>query len=134
VFFSVLIGVASVVVLLQGSAKYVWVVPIALASAGFAGKAGWRMPRASMTITSDEVIVAGPLKTWWVPLVEATSFVASGAGRQPTIFLKQRSGWPIAIWALNRNGFVWNLKGIVANLEPVARHLDTVLERAKAGE
>jgi hypothetical protein len=100
----------------------------------FAGKAAMRIPRTGVTITSREVVIIGPFRTWQVPLSEADRFVAgSGAsGNQPTVSLRRKTGRSIGIWALNRNGFIWNFKRMVASLQPTAETLNSSLVRAKS--
>ena len=97
-------------------------------------QAARRIPAAGVTISPDGVVIAGPFRTWHVPLSEAETFVAevrAGSNGQPTVSLKRRTARSIGIWALNRNGFIWQLKRLVAKLEPVANELNANLAAAK---
>ncbi|MGO9977118.1 MAG: hypothetical protein ACLP01_30810 [Solirubrobacteraceae bacterium] len=87
-------------------------------------------------ITPDEVIVAGPQRTWRVPLEQAEGFVAEvrpGNKGQPTVSLRRKAGRSIGIWALNRNGFIWSFifMRMVSGLQPVADDLNARLAVAK---
>ena len=88
--------------------------------------------RAHLTITTVEVVVAGAIRTHHVCLGEVDRF-EPGVQDNATIFLLRHRGSPIGIWALNRQGFVWNFKKILRSLEPQASELNMILARARGG-
>jgi hypothetical protein len=130
------IGTAAVgIVALAGGTLVALVDVLPMASLGwFAGKAAMRIPRTGVTITSTEVVIVGPFRTWQVPLSDADHFVAGtgASGNQPTVSLSRKTGRSIGIWALNRNGFIWNFKRIVASLQPTVETLNSSLVRANS--
>ncbi len=128
-------SVAGIVALLQGTAAGFVLIPPMTALAWFAAKAATRVLTSGVTVAPGGITTIGPLRTWHVPLSDAEMFVAEvrrGNNGQPTISLTRRAGSPVGIWALNRNGFVWNLKRMVADLEPIADDLNARLAAARA--
>jgi hypothetical protein len=94
--------------------------------------------RARLVITTDEVIVAGVTRTHRVSLAEVEGFeprvVHSGVGANgtPTIVLVRRTGAPIGIYALKREGFRWNFRRMLKGLESEAAELNATLAKARA--
>lgn len=89
--------------------------------------------RTGVTIGRDAVVVVGPFYTYRVLLSEAATFRPEVLGsKQPTVGLHRVDGGVIPIWALNRNGFRWNFKRLLRELEPVAGELNERLAEAKA--
>jgi hypothetical protein len=94
--------------------------------------------RARLTITTAEVVVAGATRTHRVPLEQIDRFeprvVHSGVGGNgtPMIVLRRHTADPIGVYALSRQGFVWNFKKIVRSLEPQASELNEILARARS--
>ncbi|TMK72090.1 MAG: hypothetical protein E6G50_04630 [Actinobacteria bacterium] len=95
--------------------------------------------RARLVITADEVIIAGVTRTHHVPLDQVEGFeprvVRSGmrANGTPTIVLLRRTAAPIGIYALKREGFVWNFKKTLRELDSAAAELNATLAKARAG-
>jgi hypothetical protein len=108
---------------------------VVLAPLGYiAVKAALRIGQTGVTIGGDGVVVVGPLRTRRVSLSEADSFRAEVLGsKQPTVGLHCADGRVIAIWALNRNGFMWSFKRLIRELEPVAAEFNERLAEAKGG-
>jgi hypothetical protein len=125
-------AVVAIAAFFQGTAIALVCIPPMAALGWLAGKAAMRIPRSGVTIAPQEVIIAGPLRTWHVPLSEAEAFIAevrAGNSGQPTVSLERKAGRSIGIWALNRNGFIWNFKRMVTALQPIADDLNARLAR-----
>jgi hypothetical protein len=87
---------------------------------------------ARLVITRDEVIIANALQTYRVQLADADRFEALGDRTQPHIVLRRRNGTAVGVLVFFRDGFLWNLKKVVAGLEPEAERLNAVLDAARA--
>lgn len=128
------VGVAAVVGIAKGEevADAIFLL-VVLAPLGYiATKAALRIGQTGVTISRDAVVVVGPLRTRRVLLSEAATFRAEVLGnKQPTVGLHCVHGRVIAIWALNRNGFIWSFKRLLRELEPVAAELNERLAQAK---
>lgn len=90
-------AVAGIVALFQGTAIAVVSVPPMAALGWIAGIAAMRIPGSGAMITSQEVMITGPLRTWHVPLSEAEAFVAGARGNQPTVPLTRTGDRSIGI-------------------------------------
>jgi hypothetical protein len=94
--------------------------------------------RAHLTITTAEVVVAGARRTQHVPLRLVDRFepqvVHSGFGGNgtPMIVLIRHGAEPVGVDAIRREGFVWNFKKMLRNLEGEASELNSALARARA--
>jgi hypothetical protein len=87
--------------------------------------------QSGVWVASEAVFIRGPGTAARVPLADAERFVAEVRGNQPTVSLERRDSGSIGIWALNRNGFMWEYKRLTHKLEPVAAELNEALEHAK---
>lgn len=117
------------------SIAWLLLLPVGLALMYLGARATIKIWRAHLQITSDRIVVAGPLATRHVELDDADRFVASlleiGNG-QPIIQLVLRNGDPISVFVFVRNGWVWNMDKVVAKLEPQAAVLNDTLAAARA--
>jgi len=113
-------------------------VPVTAAIIYFAARTAVRVRRMKVSITSREVVIVGPLRTTRVPISDAQLFSAEvrpvGNNGQPMIALRRRGTEPVHIWALSRNGFVWDLRRLAAALQPLADELNERLWEAKSAE
>jgi hypothetical protein len=113
-------------------------VPVTAAIIYFAARTAVRMRRMRVSITSSEVVIVGPLRTTRVPISDAQLFSAEvrpiGNNGQPMIALRCRGTEPVHIWALSRNGFVWDLRRLARGLQPLADELNERLWEAKGRE
>jgi hypothetical protein len=90
--------------------------------------------RAGLLIGDDAVVIRGPLKAWTVPIADAERFssgVQSGAGNgTPGVILTVRNRRPISIWALGREGFVWDINELANSFGPTVDKLNALLPRS----
>jgi hypothetical protein len=102
------------------------------AIAALSFRIAWRVAHAHVAISVDGVKVAGALRTRTIALAEADRFTAGNAhGNQPTIMLLRRQGRPVPLWIFNRNGFIWQYKRLIDELQPQAEELNRALAAAK---
>jgi hypothetical protein len=96
-----------------------------------------RLRQAGVWLGPDRVVVRNPLRTWMIPLSDATGFaggVAAGGGNgTPCPLLRRRHGRPVGIWALGREGVVWHFGRYQYELEPLCDQLNVVLADLTAG-
>lgn len=96
-----------------------------------------RLARAGLRMAPDGVVVRNPLRTVTVPLGDADEFVAavaSGPGNgTPCPVLKRRQGRSVGIWALGREGFVWNFRRHTADMRPLCDELNATLHALQSG-
>jgi hypothetical protein len=95
----------------------------------------WRVERAGLWIGPDEVVIRGPLRSWHIPTAEAGGFepgVQQGAGNGTPCPLLTRPGKrPVGVWALGREGLVWNFNEYLAELKSLCDSLDQTLEAVR---
>jgi hypothetical protein len=102
------------------------------------GRTAVRTWRARLTITTAEVVVAGATRTHHVPLALVDRFEPRvlhsgiGANGTPMIVLLRHGAAPVGVYALRREGFIWNFKKKLANLEGEATELNSALAQARA--
>jgi hypothetical protein len=128
------VGVAAIVGIAKGEgvADAVFLLVVLSPLGYLSAKAAMRIPQTGVSIGPNAVVVVGPLRTRRVALREAETFRAEVLGnKQPTVGLHRTTGRVIAIWALNRNGFIWSFKRLLHELEPVAAELNERLADAK---
>jgi hypothetical protein len=111
--------------------------PVMAAAVYLGVRTAFRIRQMSLSITSREVVIVGPLRTTRVPISEAQQFFAEvrpvGRNGQPMIALRRAGAEPVNVWALSRNGFVWNSQRLAASLHPLAGELNQWLSEAKTG-
>jgi hypothetical protein len=90
-----------------------------------------RATRTGVTITPQQVVITGYLRTIRVPVAEATGF-AVGLTGEPMIALRRDEREPVNIWPLSRGGFIWNRRRLIARLKPLVDELNQGLSDAKA--
>jgi hypothetical protein len=92
---------------------------------------GWRVARSGLLIGPDGLLVRGPLRDWRVQPSEAVRFapgVQRGAGNgTPCPILKRVNGAPVGVWALGREGLIWNYNNYLEEFEPLCERLNQLL-------
>jgi len=98
-------------------------------------RTAWRIPHARVVISDQAITVAGPVDTHVVPLAAADRFEARNVGgNQPSIVLVRDDGRrPVSLWIFNRNGFVWQFKRLLEDLQTTVDELNRTLSTAKQG-
>jgi hypothetical protein len=95
-----------------------------------------RLARAGLWIARDAVTIRGPLVTRTISPADAQSFIPgvqrSGGNGTPCPMLKRNSGRPIGIWALGREGVIFNYRQYQEDLEPLCDQLNELLRSAQA--
>ena len=112
-------------------------IPVMAGVVYFAARTALRFWHVGVSITSNEVLIIGPVRTKRVPISDAREFITdvrlTGGNGQPMICLNRYGTSPVNIWALSRNGFVWNLRRLTAGLQPLADELNQHLSEARSG-
>jgi len=130
--------VTGLVLTFHGSPMWLVVALVAAPIVYGLGRCAVNIWRVSLLITDAEVMVAGVTRTHRVPLEQAERFeprvMRSGAAANgtPMIVLVRRTAAPIGVYALKREGFVWNFKQMLHGLESEAAALNATLARAQA--
>ena len=97
----------------------------------------WRIERAGLLFEQRAVVVRGPLRTWTVPLEEVVGF---DPGERPPVQgvngthcprMRRAHGRPILVWALGRDGVIWNFGRYLRELEPECDELNAKLRTAQ---
>ncbi len=91
-----------------------------------------RVGRAGLWMGPAGLVVRGPLRTWEVPGNNAVSFspgVQPSAGNgTPCPILTRSDGSTIGVWALGREGLVFNFDTHLEELRPLCDELNSLLE------
>ena len=94
---------------------------------------GWRVSRSGLKIAPDGIRVRGPLRDWQVEPSEAVQFtpgVQGGAGNgTPCPILERVNGKSVGVWALGKEGLVWNYDDYLEELKPLCERLNGLLEQ-----
>jgi hypothetical protein len=100
-------------------------------------KAAINIWRVRVAVTSAGAVVAGVTRTHRIPLQQIERFeprvvnTGIGANGIPMVVLVLRAGDPVGIYALSREGFVWNSRSSLGRLAVQARALNSILARAQ---
>lgn len=127
-------GVASVVASANGQPLWVLTLPLYAALAYFAGRATVRIPSCGVQVGSTTVEIDNPLRSWQVPIEQADHFAAEvrrGNNGQPGVTLYRRGARPIGVWALNRDGFIWQMRRLADQQQATADALNQALAPRK---
>jgi hypothetical protein len=89
-----------------------------------------RLGRAGLWIAADGIVVRNPVRITTIPLDDADTFVAGVAGGgngRLCPMLKRRRGSAVGVWALGREGFIWQMKRQMPEVTPLCDELNGVL-------
>jgi hypothetical protein len=104
-----------------------------LAAVGF--HVARRMAESGVWIGTDSVVVRGPVRTRVIATRDAIRFAAgasgAGANSTPMPVLIRSNGGPVGVWALGKEGFIWQYEPHVHRLEPVCDDLNDTLRAAQ---
>jgi hypothetical protein len=95
-----------------------------------------RLARTGMLMSRDGIVVRNPLSTTTIALSDADGFVAGtaqGVGNgTPCPILKLKHAGGVGVWALGREGVIWNFSRYEQELHPLCDELNAVLADLKA--
>lgn len=116
----------------EGAMAYVWVL---LFSALFTSPYlffAYRISRSGMWMGPDAIVIRGPLRTRTVAARSAVSFApgvqASYRNGTPCPVLTQADGTKTGVWALGREGLIWNFDEYLEEMRPLCDRLNVELE------
>jgi len=128
--------VAALIATIGGSAYALIVFALALAFAYLSGRACARIPAVAVTISAEEIVIVGPLRTVHVLTHHAERFVPelrpSLLGMQPTVALRYDGYRSTSLWLFTRYGSSARSDQLISELTPLTEELNGALDKAKS--
>ena len=117
----------------EGAMAFVWTLLFGLVFSSPCLFYAHRVSRAGLWIGPDGIVIRGPLRTKRVAGNSAVSFEPGVGGSYgngtPCPILTSSDGSEIGVWALGREGLVWNFEEYLEEMRPLCEELNGLLEQ-----